>query len=161
MPSNVSPCRFPPPWTIDEANNACFIVRDNTGQAIGYFHLFVPKPPLRVGIYRAASTFQGRTPDVATFMVNADQKSSVRNPQSATLTSSTDHSEAFSQNSLPSHSACAIIVGTRCWTGDFCSIPPATGISCSAQVTHRLNLASCNGVVIHRRRVRDRILFAT
>ena len=30
--------RFPPPWTIDEANNACFIVRDNTGQALGYFY---------------------------------------------------------------------------------------------------------------------------
>ena len=30
--------RFPPPWTIDEANNACFIVRDKTGQALGYFY---------------------------------------------------------------------------------------------------------------------------
>ena len=45
----------------------------------------------------------------------ADQKNSVRNPpQSATLTSSTDHSEGFSQNSLPSHTAYAIIAGTRC-----------------------------------------------
>ena len=26
--------RFPPPWMIDEANNACFIVRDGTGQAL-------------------------------------------------------------------------------------------------------------------------------
>jgi hypothetical protein len=26
--------RFPPPWTIDEANDACFIVRDNTGQEL-------------------------------------------------------------------------------------------------------------------------------
>jgi len=30
--------RFPPPWAIDEANNACFIVRDGTGQALGYFY---------------------------------------------------------------------------------------------------------------------------
>ena len=30
--------RFPPPWTIDEANNACFIVRDNTGQALAYVY---------------------------------------------------------------------------------------------------------------------------
>ena len=30
--------RFPPPWTIEEANNACFIVRDSTGQALGYFY---------------------------------------------------------------------------------------------------------------------------
>jgi hypothetical protein len=30
--------RFPPPWSIDEANDACFIVRDSTGQALGYFY---------------------------------------------------------------------------------------------------------------------------
>jgi hypothetical protein len=30
--------RFPPPWTLDEQNNACFIVRDATGQALGYFY---------------------------------------------------------------------------------------------------------------------------
>jgi hypothetical protein len=30
--------RFPPPWLIDEANDACFIVRDNNGQALGYFY---------------------------------------------------------------------------------------------------------------------------
>jgi hypothetical protein len=37
MPSNVSPRRFPPPWTIEEASSECFIVRDSTGQALGYF----------------------------------------------------------------------------------------------------------------------------
>ena len=31
-------CRFPPPWTLDEHNDACFIVRDATGQALGYFY---------------------------------------------------------------------------------------------------------------------------
>jgi len=30
--------RFPPPWGIEKANNACFIVRDSTGQALGYFY---------------------------------------------------------------------------------------------------------------------------
>jgi hypothetical protein len=30
--------RFPPPWTIEESNNACFIVRDSTGQALSYFY---------------------------------------------------------------------------------------------------------------------------
>jgi hypothetical protein len=30
--------RFPPPWTLDEANDACFIVKDATGQALGYFY---------------------------------------------------------------------------------------------------------------------------
>jgi hypothetical protein len=29
-----APRRFPPPWTIDEANDACFIVRDANGQAL-------------------------------------------------------------------------------------------------------------------------------
>ena len=33
-----SPRRFPPPWTIEEHNNACFIVRDNTGQALAYIY---------------------------------------------------------------------------------------------------------------------------
>ncbi len=30
--------RFPPPWTIEEHNDACFIVRDKNGQALGYFY---------------------------------------------------------------------------------------------------------------------------
>ncbi len=35
----MADCRFPPPpWTIDDANDARFIVRDSTGQALGYFY---------------------------------------------------------------------------------------------------------------------------
>jgi hypothetical protein len=30
--------RFPPPWTIEEADDACFIVRENNRQALGYFY---------------------------------------------------------------------------------------------------------------------------
>ncbi len=30
--------RFPPPWTIDEMNDVCFIVRDKNGQQLGYFY---------------------------------------------------------------------------------------------------------------------------
>ncbi len=30
--------RFPPPWTLDEANDACFIVRDSTRQAIAFVY---------------------------------------------------------------------------------------------------------------------------
>jgi hypothetical protein len=30
--------RFPPPWTVEEHNNACFVVRDKNGQALGYFY---------------------------------------------------------------------------------------------------------------------------
>ena len=32
------PRRFPPPWTIEENNNACFIVRDKSGQALAYVY---------------------------------------------------------------------------------------------------------------------------
>ena len=38
MPRSVKRRRFPPPWTIEENNNARFIVRDSTGQALGYFY---------------------------------------------------------------------------------------------------------------------------
>ncbi len=30
--------RFPPPWTIEEHNEACFIVKDATDQALAYFY---------------------------------------------------------------------------------------------------------------------------
>jgi len=30
--------RFPPPWIVEEHNNACFIVKDATGQALAYFY---------------------------------------------------------------------------------------------------------------------------
>jgi hypothetical protein len=29
--------RFPPPWIV-EGQAACFVVRDSTGQALGYFY---------------------------------------------------------------------------------------------------------------------------
>jgi hypothetical protein len=30
--------RFPPPWTAEEANNACFIVKDANGFAVSYVY---------------------------------------------------------------------------------------------------------------------------
>jgi len=33
--------RFPSPWIVEEHNNACFIVRDAAGQALGYFYRWV------------------------------------------------------------------------------------------------------------------------
>jgi len=33
-----SPRRFPPPWSIEELNNACFIVRDHDGQRLVYVY---------------------------------------------------------------------------------------------------------------------------
>jgi hypothetical protein len=29
--------RFPPPWSVEE-QDACFVVRDASGQALGYFY---------------------------------------------------------------------------------------------------------------------------
>jgi len=33
-----SPRRFPPPWTIEELNDAYFVVSDANGQKLGYFY---------------------------------------------------------------------------------------------------------------------------
>jgi hypothetical protein len=30
----TEPRRFPPPWTIEDHNNACFIVKDANGLAV-------------------------------------------------------------------------------------------------------------------------------
>ena len=46
--------RFPPPWTIED-NKACFIVRDSTGQALGYFH-FEDEPGRRSADVRFKAT---------------------------------------------------------------------------------------------------------
>ena len=43
--------RFPPPWSVEEANNACFIVRDKDGQALGYFY-FEDEPGRRAADVR-------------------------------------------------------------------------------------------------------------
>jgi hypothetical protein len=32
----VTPRRFPPPWSIDELE-ACFVVKNASGQKLGYF----------------------------------------------------------------------------------------------------------------------------
>jgi hypothetical protein len=37
-PVLMAPRHFPPPWTIEELNNAFFIVRDRNGQALGCFY---------------------------------------------------------------------------------------------------------------------------
>jgi hypothetical protein len=33
--------RFPPPWTFEEANNACFIVKDANGFEVSYVYFEV------------------------------------------------------------------------------------------------------------------------
>ena len=34
----VTTRRFPPPWSVDEYNDACFIVRDHDGQQLAYIY---------------------------------------------------------------------------------------------------------------------------
>ena len=41
----MTPRRFPPPWTLDEQNEACFIVRDANGQALA--HVYFEEEPGR------------------------------------------------------------------------------------------------------------------
>jgi hypothetical protein len=50
--------RFPPPLTSDEANDAYFIVRDWTGQALGYWE--PTWPPMQNLRARLATNIIGR-----------------------------------------------------------------------------------------------------
>ncbi len=34
----VTERRFPPPWSVEEYNDACFIVRDHNGQKLAYVY---------------------------------------------------------------------------------------------------------------------------
>jgi hypothetical protein len=36
--SRTTARRFPPPWSLEELNDACFVVRDNNGQALAYVY---------------------------------------------------------------------------------------------------------------------------
>ena len=55
LASSDTPPPLPPPWTIEEINDACFIVRDKNGQQLGYFY-YEQEPGRRGG----KSADQGR-----------------------------------------------------------------------------------------------------
>jgi len=38
MSVKAQPRRFPPPWKIEELNNACFVVSDANGQKLAYIY---------------------------------------------------------------------------------------------------------------------------
>jgi hypothetical protein len=49
--------RFPPPWFIEELNNACFIVRDANGQQLAYVY-FGDEPRRRFASSAVLDKFQ-------------------------------------------------------------------------------------------------------
>ena len=38
MPDEVRRRHFPPPWTVEDHNDACFIVKDGNGFAVAYVY---------------------------------------------------------------------------------------------------------------------------
>jgi hypothetical protein len=58
MPS--SPRRFPPPWTIEELNDACFVVSDRTGQKFAYVY-FEDEPGRCAHLPRKSTIMYART----------------------------------------------------------------------------------------------------
>jgi len=59
MPDPIKPRRFPPPWSIADYNDACFIVRDHNGQALA----LLKNRPRRCGSFGTAAIGQ-KTLDV-------------------------------------------------------------------------------------------------
>jgi hypothetical protein len=50
--------RFPTPWDIEEYNRSCFIVRDNSGQALAYVY-FEDEPGRRAAANSLPGTRRG------------------------------------------------------------------------------------------------------
>ena len=44
------PRRFPPPWSVEEMNGACFIVKDGAGQKLAYIY-FEEEPGRRAAAH--------------------------------------------------------------------------------------------------------------
>lgn len=56
----TQPCRFPPPRTIVEANDTCFIVRDHNSLAVAYVY-FEDEPSRRVAASGGACVSSDRS----------------------------------------------------------------------------------------------------
>jgi hypothetical protein len=48
MSARVTPRRFPSPWSVDEENADCFVVRDHEGKSLAYVY-FEDEPGRRSG----------------------------------------------------------------------------------------------------------------
>ncbi len=59
MTPAVKPRRFPPPWTVEEPNDACFIVRDKNDQALAYIY-FEDEPGRRSAAKSWSTLASGR-----------------------------------------------------------------------------------------------------
>ena len=53
-----SPRRFPPPWTIEELNDACFVVIDSAGQQLAY--VYFEEEPGRRSVAKLLSKDEAR-----------------------------------------------------------------------------------------------------
>ena len=56
--------RFPPPWIVEEHNDACFIVRDAAGQALKYFY-FEDEPGRCSATNQLTATSRGASPPLS------------------------------------------------------------------------------------------------
>jgi len=53
--------RFPPPWTIEDKNDACFIVGDHNGHALAYVY-YENEPGRRAAANLLRATKRGASP---------------------------------------------------------------------------------------------------
>ena len=75
--------RFPPPWTIEEANNACFIVKDANGLEVSYVY-FEDEPGRRTAAGLLSRDEARRIAVTNTALVSEqDSNDSGMNPQLA------------------------------------------------------------------------------
>jgi hypothetical protein len=63
--SAASANRFPPPWTVEELD-ACFVVKDGTGQKLAYIYFDNPRAAAKPLIAGPAWTLEGRAFSAAT-----------------------------------------------------------------------------------------------
>jgi hypothetical protein len=64
MPDEMTARRFPPPWRVEETD-ACFIVRDDNGQALSYVYFEIDPGRQHADIRRSAANCGQHCEDTA------------------------------------------------------------------------------------------------